>query len=59
VLSTLIPGNVPLDDAADRRLLDLLDSTHDRPALAAQLATMPEALEPALQRLARHGLISR
>jgi hypothetical protein len=59
VLSTLIPGNVPLDDEADRRLLDLLDGTRDRPALAAQLAITPETLEQALQRLAGHGLISR
>jgi hypothetical protein len=59
VLSTLIPGNVPLDDEADRRLLDLLDGTRARPALADQLAITPETLEQALQRLARHGLISR
>ncbi|HEX3974857.1 MAG TPA: methyltransferase regulatory domain-containing protein [Solirubrobacteraceae bacterium] len=59
VLSTLIPGNVPLDDEADRRLLALLDGTRDRPALADQLAITPETLEQALQRLAGHGLISR
>jgi SAM-dependent methyltransferase len=59
VLTTLIPGNLPLDDEADRRLLALLDGTRDRPALAAQLAITPETLEQALQRLAGHGLISR
>jgi SAM-dependent methyltransferase len=58
VLSTLIPGNLPLDDEADRRLLALLDGTRDRPALAAQLAITPDSLEQALQRLAGHGLIS-
>ena len=59
VVSTLIPGNLPLDDEADRRLLPLLDGTRDRPALAAQLAITPDSLEQALHQLARHGLISR
>jgi hypothetical protein len=58
VLSTLIPGNLPLDNEADRRLLARLDGTHDRPALVAQLAITLDNLEHALQRLARHGLIS-
>jgi predicted transcriptional regulator len=59
VLSTLIPGNVPVDDEAERRLLALLDGTRDRPALAARLAITLETLEQALQRLVGHGLISR
>lgn len=59
VLSTLIPGNLPLDSEADRRLLTLLDGTRDRPALATQLAITPDSLEHALKRLAGHGLISR
>jgi hypothetical protein len=59
VLSTLIPGNLPLADEADRRLLALLDGSHDRPALAAQLAITPDELEHALKRLAGHGLMSR
>ncbi|MGH2894499.1 MAG: hypothetical protein ACRDPM_14730 [Solirubrobacteraceae bacterium] len=58
-MSTLIPGNLPLDDAADRRLLALLDGTRDRPELAARLAIAPDTLEQALHRLARQGLISR
>jgi predicted transcriptional regulator len=59
VLSTLIPGNVPLGDEADRRLLALLDGTRDRSTLADQLAITPEALGHALKQLAGHGLISR
>ena len=49
VVSTLIPGNLPLDDEADRRLLPLLDGTRDRSALAAQLAITPDSLEQALR----------
>jgi SAM-dependent methyltransferase len=59
VLSTLIGGNLPLDDATDRRLLPLLDGTRDRPALATQLDIAPDPLEQALERLARHGLVLR
>ena len=59
VLSTLIPGNLPFDDATDRRLLPLLDGTRDRPALAAQLDIAPHELKQALERLARFGLIVR
>jgi hypothetical protein len=59
VLSTLIPGNLPLDNEADRRLLALLDETRDRSVLAAQLGITLQSLEQALQRLAGLGLISR
>lgn len=59
VLSTLIPGNLPLEDETDRRALLLLDGTRDRPTLAAQLEIASDALEQALERLARHGLIVR
>ncbi len=58
VLSTLIPGNLPLDDEVHRRVLTLLDGTRDRPTLAAQLGLTPETLEQALQYLVGHGLIS-
>ncbi|HEX3688287.1 MAG TPA: class I SAM-dependent methyltransferase [Solirubrobacteraceae bacterium] len=59
VLSTLIPGNLPLETEADRRLLTLLDGTRDRPALAAQSDIAPDALEQALERFAAQGLIAR
>lgn len=59
VLSTLIPGNLPLEGETDRRLLPLLDGTRDRAALAAQLDIAPDALEQVLQRFARHGLMVR
>ena len=59
VLSTLIPGNVSLDDDTDRRVVELLDGTRDRQTLAAQLDIAPDALGRALERLARQGLVSR
>jgi SAM-dependent methyltransferase len=59
VLSTLVPGNVSLDDDTDRRVLMLLDGTRDRQTLAAQLDIASDTLGRALERLGRQGLISR
>ena len=58
VLSTLIPGNLPLDDETDRRLLRC-STAPATTGVRRATRDHPRQLDQALQRLARHGLISR
>lgn len=70
VVATLVHTDVALEDALGRDLLLLLDGTHDRDSLATQLTAgpassdlpsrdeLPEALDDALDRLGRLGLLT-
>ena len=50
-VTTLCHGRVRLDDEVGRRLVELLDGTRDRAALARELgAVAPAALEQSLER---------
>ncbi len=58
VLTTLRGENRVLEEPLERALLARLDGTRDRARLADELEAQPEAVERALARLARDGLIS-
>ncbi len=55
--TTLAHGVVEIDDEKGRRLVELLDGTRDRAALAAELGVPAEALEQNLAELARVPLL--
>jgi SAM-dependent methyltransferase len=57
VLSTLTGGNVMLEQEVERNLLARLDGTRDTRALAAELGLDRAAVDQALSRLLRNGLI--
>ncbi|MFO0758016.1 MAG: class I SAM-dependent methyltransferase [Byssovorax sp.] len=56
-VTTLLHGNVRLDDPANRRLLTLLDGTRDRGALARSMADGRSDLEARLAKLGEFGLL--
>jgi SAM-dependent methyltransferase len=58
VVSSLLHANVRLDGDIDAALLPLLDGTRDRPALCRELALQGSAIDAALLRFSRAGLLS-
>ncbi len=56
-VSSLLHGNVRLEDELEPRLLPLLDGTRDREELAHELAAPIEDVAGALERLASVGLL--
>jgi SAM-dependent methyltransferase len=57
-VSSLLHGNVRLEDELERRLLALLDGTRDLAELARELGAPIEQVGEALGRLARVGLLA-
>jgi SAM-dependent methyltransferase len=57
IVSTLLPGNHPVADDAERRLLIALDGGREIPALAQALARDEAPLREALDGLSRVGLL--
>jgi SAM-dependent methyltransferase len=57
-VSSLLHGNVRLEDELERRLLALLDGTRDHAELAGELASPIEEIGDALDRLAVVGLLA-
>ncbi len=58
-MTTLMHTTVEVGDELGRRLIGLLDGTHDRAALMSELGRPADELERSLEGLARLGLLER
>jgi hypothetical protein len=58
-VTTLLHSSLDIGDELGRRLIGLLDGTHDRAALIAELGRPADELERSLEGLARAGLLER